>query len=462
MSPKSETPRFNPKIHKAPESATKQNPTEDSFVAAIGSRSPAKIMNAEPIAEEVQEENMATPDTGVTKVSPEKSPRIEDSVEAIDALQEAIEKAGESFIVAPEALAPTKERKPASKNSGTVKPLISKKEATKPKANTSKPIGERRVSMPKASLQKPSAAKPAGSRPAIAKKPSQPSLTKSAGPVQKGSQPTRPRSTRATPSKPPNSATKPALKPQKPRVSSVTNPPFVPTKSTKAPTRSTFTLPGEAISAKLKAQREDRLKKEEEEKKFNREFKARPAPNGRVSSIGSATLPRQNAASRARLSLAQAGKVTGGIDVPIIAKTGPKPRVSSTKAVVDGPVSKPTAPAARLSTFRPSPSVTLPSRSVSSPNKAVTATIPAAKSGSVRGKSTVNSFKAQEEEQHKALKEKMEATKKARAQAAERGRSASKQWAERKKKEAEAKKANGEQKASFGEGKELASEVQVA
>ena len=45
---------------------------------------------------------------------------------------------------------------------------------------------------------------------------------------------------------------------------STSKPGFVPAKSTKATTTSSFTLPGEAIAAKLKAQREERQKREEE------------------------------------------------------------------------------------------------------------------------------------------------------------------------------------------------------
>jgi hypothetical protein len=54
-------------------------------------------------------------------------------------------------------------------------------------------------------------------------------------------------------------------------------PPAAP-KSKKPPTTSNFTLPGEAVAAKLKAQRAERQKREEEEAAKKREFKARPIP----------------------------------------------------------------------------------------------------------------------------------------------------------------------------------------
>jgi hypothetical protein len=55
-----------------------------------------------------------------------------------------------------------------------------------------------------------------------------------------------------------------------------TPPPLV--KSKKPVTTSNFTLPGEAVAAKLKAQRLERQKREEEEAAKKREFKARPVP----------------------------------------------------------------------------------------------------------------------------------------------------------------------------------------
>lgn len=68
-------------------------------------------------------------------------------------------------------------------------------------------------------------------------------------------------------------------------------------KSSKPPTRPTFELPGEAISRRKREEREARLKAEAEEEKRRREFKARPIRH----SISSATvLPRETIASRAR------------------------------------------------------------------------------------------------------------------------------------------------------------------
>ena len=55
-------------------------------------------------------------------------------------------------------------------------------------------------------------------------------------------------------------------------------PPPPPAKSTKAPTKSTFELPGEAFQRKIKEQKEARLKRMEEEEQRRKEEKAKPPP----------------------------------------------------------------------------------------------------------------------------------------------------------------------------------------
>ncbi|KAI5458114.1 hypothetical protein BGZ63DRAFT_427395 [Mariannaea sp. PMI_226] len=67
-------------------------------------------------------------------------------------------------------------------------------------------------------------------------------------------------------------------------------------KSSKPLTKPTFELPGEAISRRKREEREARLKAQEEEERKRREFKARPV---RISSTPS-TMPRETIASRAR------------------------------------------------------------------------------------------------------------------------------------------------------------------
>ncbi|KAH8678094.1 hypothetical protein BX600DRAFT_507066 [Xylariales sp. PMI_506] len=67
-------------------------------------------------------------------------------------------------------------------------------------------------------------------------------------------------------------------------------------KSVKPPTRSTFELPGEAISRRKREAHEAQLKAQEEEERKRREFKARPIGYGATPS----SLPRETATSRAR------------------------------------------------------------------------------------------------------------------------------------------------------------------
>jgi hypothetical protein len=67
-------------------------------------------------------------------------------------------------------------------------------------------------------------------------------------------------------------------------------------KSAKPPTRSTFELPGEAISRKKREDHEAKLRAQEEEERKRREFKARPIR----SSIVPGSVPRETLASLAR------------------------------------------------------------------------------------------------------------------------------------------------------------------
>ncbi|TDZ65957.1 DASH complex subunit DAD2 [Colletotrichum trifolii] len=70
------------------------------------------------------------------------------------------------------------------------------------------------------------------------------------------------------------------------------------TRSTKLPTRPNFELPGEAISRRKREEREARLKAQEEEERKRREFKARPIR----ANLASAPQPRETVTSRARLN----------------------------------------------------------------------------------------------------------------------------------------------------------------
>ena len=220
---------------------------------------------------------------------------------------------------------------------------------------------------------------------------------------------------------------------RKSRVSSLTTRPFIPTKSSKPPTRSTFALPGEAVAQKLKAAREERLKREEADKTQVPALKARPVRKSVVPSMEVKT----NAASRARTSIAGRATSSGkGADEatkgPVIR---PLARISSTGSNQANPnrhrVLKPQHEA---STATPT---TTPAKANTSATR--TAPLAASKAPSKRistiskatGKEVFARAKLEEEARLKEKKEKEEAAKKARAQAAERGRLASREWAEK-------------------------------
>jgi hypothetical protein len=388
---------------------------EDSFIAVIETRSPAKISNMETLIEKDTYDEVVediTSPTGVTSLSPQKSPRIEDSVEAIDALEEAIEEIEEIGSSLPqvreEIKTPEETRKPASSSS--------QKSVSNTKRISSKPTPK---TVPK-NLQ-----------PNV-KKPLNPSSAKNSTSASK--------TTATATSSSTGSQTKPATKPRA-RVSSVSKAPFVPAKSSKPPTRSSFTLPGEAVSARLKSQQEERLKKEEQERKEKREFKARPIPTTRpsIAPVG----PRPTIASQKRQSIAKGELTIAKRPTPakpvVKPVSKPTPRASSITAkqkpatVVSKPVTKPiTSRSASTATSRARLEI-----SDKSPATGRSVSTPVASKGPIKSTPKTAATRAPIEKTTKVMtdKEKAEAAKKARAEAAERGRQASREWAERKRKD---------------------------
>jgi len=349
--------------------------------------------------------------------------RIEDSVEALDALEEEIEKVGELIptttnnLQSPvktkeQVLAPSKapEKKPSGslrlKNSAAIAPKsLAKHSSTNVRSATSRPSiqhAAKKVTVPKNSLsqEKPEAD------------------YKSPAPVGAAGVP--------APS---------AL--GKKRVNSVHKPPFQPTKSTKPPTRASFELPGDAISRKLKEQREERQKHEEEEKNKQRVFKARPVRLSHAPEV------KLTAAAKLRLSMAK------GVPAPAIVTTSTQgapnakpglpagsmaPRDGnkrlSTLTVAKRNILKPAANSSARVTRGPSFGASTASCNPSAsgaPRPAPTAADLAHQK--VKGKEVFGRTKVEIQEREKAKKDKEEAAKKARFDAAERGRIASREWA---------------------------------
>jgi hypothetical protein len=281
---------------------------EDSFVEQITCRSPAKPVS-----------------------------RIEDSLEALDQLEEALEELGQATL-AERILSPEKTRQKAKLQQAEFKiPLDINALMDKTKVEAEKVANDARkenVAKPKsghASMR----VKPTAPRASVIKKAASMtfrSTTSSLKPTeeQTKSKPTTkaPRPISVLPPKEPVKSTKPTTRPAAfelpgeaiarklrelrearlaQRESSEDTfhtaraiPAVGPkVKSTKPPTiPAAFELPGEALSRRKKKAHEARLKAQEDEERKRREFEAKPPPKNVVQNVA----PRDTAASRARQS----------------------------------------------------------------------------------------------------------------------------------------------------------------
>ena len=219
-----------------------------------------------------------------------------------------------------------------------------------------------------------------------------------------------------------------------------------------------FKLPSDALAAKFRAQREERLRKEQEEEAARREFKARPVPRSLSASINGVTAgPRPTAATTARENLMREAKAditpvekdkqsqqsqqskrkSGLTDVGSTAKSLDKRRSA---IIATAQHEKRTAP--RVSSIMPLQSqtasrrnsTTVPNSSISgSANKATIAVISDAATLRAKGREVFNRDRLAKEEMDRERRAKEEAARKARAEAAERGRQTSREWAEKQK-----------------------------
>ncbi|KAK4610810.1 uncharacterized protein CLAFUR5_14056 [Fulvia fulva] len=273
----------------------------------------------------------------------------------------------------------------------------------------------------------------------------------------------------------------------KPRPMSLQFPtPPPPPKSTKAPTQSSFRLPGEEVAAKLKAAKEARLAREAEEQ-TKKVFKARPAPTttkvpavrqtstskARQSMAGGeepkpktfkarpaptatkAPEVRQTSASKARMSL-MSGKpattTTAGVHKRANSVATCRPSVSGrlstikTSAAPAKSVSVSKRPATAMATMSkprysiaPWPSIASsvkPKAAVTTserPNYLGSSTRVNGASTASKGKEVFNRTANAKSSEQQQKREKEEAAKKARAEAAERSRQLSREWAEKQK-----------------------------
>ena len=436
LSPKSTTPFKDSEMQKNNDTTTLEgnDEKEDSFIAKIESRTPLKMANSERIGTPSKAESDKD-DSFVEQIKArtpgKRISRIEDSVEAIDALEEEIEKVGGLIPAGANGSSshdkPKKQAKPQSttiesKSSGRLKTVRSdahqkaveaRRQSTFVKPPESKPSSVASVKRARlsrgAALSSHTASEATG-------------LTDRKGPA----------ASHAVPKK---------------RISSVHKAPFQPTKSTKPPTRPNFELPGEAIARKLKEQREERSKCEEDEAAKPRVFKARPVRQSHAPAV------KLTATTKARLSMAKGERLDNSKPAArptSMATASPNKRLSTLSVP-----KRSTPPIARRST---PPFANGAARLIRGPSLNASTTIrapsalganrpaPTAEESALqklKGKEVFGRTRAEIADREKAKKEKEDAARKARADAAERGRIASRAWAEKQKaKKLEAVKEN--------------------
>ncbi|KAI7250573.1 hypothetical protein KC335_g16985, partial [Hortaea werneckii] len=269
-------------------------------------------------------------------------------------------------------------------------------------------------------------------------------------------------------------ATIPHSKPRPVNLSFPTPPP--PPKSKMAPTTSTFQLPGEAIAAKLKAAREERMKKEADqpEEKKPPMFKARPAPalkktpsvvrptnatktrESMVNTKASASAASSTGSKRAStVNAASTSTNRPKVTVPPRPTTKPedrglkvakRPTTTATSSSRPPSLTTRTSSAPRPSlSARPGPpsttTSTSTSTSLSAPMAPAGSTSSAApqqqqqqrilSKGTAKGKEIFQRALLAKEAAGKEKREKEEAARRARELAAERGRVKSREWAEK-------------------------------
>jgi hypothetical protein len=471
------TPKFDPAVHKAEvfPSQPDQEQKADSFVEDITTRSPTKLT---PQIEEQKEDSFV--EAIITRSPTKTIPRIEDSVAEMDALDDAIEKVAEILPVLEERdlESPTITRevvKPAAVPSTKRKTALTTILATKPtpKAPKVHPPPIKAASGPtRPSTSRPSTvrAKPTARASVLPKQPRAVSADTSSSSLNRPGM-----SISASLAKAEPNTTQKIRKTSTGRSLSTSKPGFVPAKSTKATTTSSFTLPGEAVAAKLKTQREERQKREEEAvtKEAGRKVVPRPttAPKERprLSSMAAPAIkPRETKTSQARQSLMVANSekrtASGTSNKENVApskNTGPKTTkdvvlkakelaakrktsgVSFRTDVKDAGTMDAGSVRANSAIRRTGPTIStgatrkdsmVPSPSSESDTGAKKSTMNKADLVSQKGREVFGRDKMQKAEMDRARREKEDAAKKARADAAERGRIASREWAEKQKK----------------------------
>ena len=426
---------------------------EDSFVAKIESRTPLKMTNSER-TEKLREESDSK-DNFVehikTRTPGKRVSRIEDSVEALDALEDEIEKVGGLIPASADGLqSSVKAKKQSKAQSTSVGTKTGNSLKTKKSTGTEKKTETRRPSNAVGTVTSYPSARPTKSR-------ARPSTSLAQHRIDTTTH-------AASSSRAARHFTSQEV--LKKRISSVHKVPFQPIKSTKPPTRPNFELPGDAVARKLKEQREERSKREEEENPKPRVFKARPVRLSHAPEV------KLTATTKARLSIAKGEPISrarpsNGVDSSKpVSRSGPKATISPDERLSTLSVAKRFNPSTTSGPDQPSakqPSAISSARLTRGPSlnasnsirapSALGANRPAPTAEEcahqkLKGKEVFDRTKTEIMEREKAKKEKEDAARKARADAAERGRIASRAWAEKQKaRKAEAAKVNEQGKA---------------
>jgi hypothetical protein len=438
LSPRPTTPRFDSN-QQADVTTTSDNKTDidmqDSSPATVDSHTPTKMDNLEGLG--ITTPDQAEKEDSFVELIKSRTPgkrvsRIEDSVEALDALDEEIEMVGGLMPRASEAQSPIKienQTKPSPKSMG-------------PRANGSGSARQKTTRSLKARNSQPTTSvRSAVSRPSM-----QPPAKRITSNVNHLANQKRATTTRKFVSTSPPSTTS-ARAPPKLRVSSIYKAPFQPAKSTKPPTRAVFELPGDVVARRLKEQREERLKGDEEKK-------SEAQPNSKARSgvrLGHGPAVKLNAATTARLSMARGEP---GIPAPAATSTGATRKVEpSLQISIAANKRLSTLSVAKRTSNPPSTNSLTTKRAIRTrtPSLTSTASTTLRKSSSIslqteasrpapsgsdlakqksKGKEVFGRTRVEILERERARREKDEAVRRARAEAAERGRVASRVWAE--------------------------------
>ncbi|KAK7920388.1 hypothetical protein PG985_008410 [Apiospora marii] len=202
------------------------------------------------------------------------------------------------------------------------------------------------------------------------------------------------------------------------------------TKSARAPTVPKFELPGEAISRRKREEREARLKAQEEEERRRREFKARPIRSGTMP----ASIPRETITSRAR----QQGTLTENVGKST--KPSPSKRASLINASQE-PLSnvnnQSQSRGRHLTTSEPSTTSQVgratSSSTASLGSKRGSVSIEEVQQQRLRGKDIFQRDNSYSQDREKERREREAMARLAREQAAEQSRLRSREWAEKQK-----------------------------